>query len=104
MDTPGGKRGLVKPENRLRWPGAAPAAGAKAAVSPPAKGKAPVAPAPKAKVQASSPRPPRPQGLPSNAMPQAQYTLEQLQKMAGARGLSVEKLLAQMVQQYLKEA
>jgi hypothetical protein len=36
-------------------------------------------------------------------MPQSQYTLEQLKKMAVARGLSVEKLLAQMVQQYLKE-
>jgi hypothetical protein len=96
MDGPEQRRGLLKPENSLRWPGAAPVA----------KGNAPeppAAPAPKAKAQAWPPQSPRPKGLPSNAMPQAQYTLEQLKKMAEARGLSVEKLLAQMVQQYLKE-
>ena len=73
------------PENRLQW-------------------KAVPAPAGTAKAPASKPLTvPRPKGLPSNAMPQAQYTLEQLKKMAASRGLSVEKLLAQMVQQYLKE-
>jgi hypothetical protein len=104
MDEPGGKRGLVKPENKLLWPGAAVAAKGKTPVPPAARTKAPLAPIPKATHQTAPQRPPRPQGLPSNAMPQAQYTLEQLQKMAAARGLSVEKLLAQMVQQYLKEA
>jgi hypothetical protein len=93
MDAPGGKRGLVKPENKLRWPGA-----------PAAKAKASPETAPKAKAGTASTQATRPKGLPSNAMPQAQYTLEQVQKMAAARGLSVEKLLAQMVQQYLKEA
>ena len=81
----------MRPENKLRWPGTAPAAKAKA--SPDAGLRAKAGPAPAA----------RPKGLPSNAMPQSEYTLEQLKKMAGARGLSVEKLLAQMVQQYLKE-
>jgi hypothetical protein len=78
-------RGLLKP--KLSWPaaaGAAPApAGAKAAPKP---AKAPL-----------------PKGAPSNAIPLAQYNLEQLQKMAASRGLTVEKLVAQMVQQYLKE-
>jgi hypothetical protein len=84
MAAPDGKRGLLKPENRLQWPGAAPLAKLKAASAPLSRTK-------------------RPQGLPSNAIPQAQFTLEQLKKMAALRGLSVEKLLAQMVQQYLKE-
>lgn len=44
-----------------------------------------------------------PKGAPSNAVPLAQYNLAQLQQMASSRGLSVEKLVAQMVQQYLKE-
>ena len=78
----GEQRGLLKP--KLSWPGA------KAAAKPaPAPGKA------------AKPLPPK--GAPSNAVPLAQYNLEQLQKMAASRGLSVEKLVAQMVQQYLKE-
>lgn len=44
-----------------------------------------------------------PSGLPSNAKPINQYTLDELKKMAASRGLSLEKLVAQMVQQYLNE-
>jgi hypothetical protein len=86
MDDLGGKRGFLKPENRLQW---------KAGAAPP--------PVPKARAKASSPQSPRPKGLPSNAVTQSQFTMDQLQKMAVSRGLSMEKLLAQMVQQYLKE-
>lgn len=43
-------------------------------------------------------------GLGSNSLPQSQYSLEQLKKMAASRGISVEKLVAQMIQQYLKES
>ncbi|HTB22275.1 MAG TPA: hypothetical protein VK914_06180 [bacterium] len=86
MDAPGGRRGLLKPEKRLQWKQEQPASGAK--------------PAPK---QAPPPKRPALKGQPSNALSQSQFTLEQVQKMAAARGLSVEKLLAQMVQQYLKE-
>jgi hypothetical protein len=43
-------------------------------------------------------------GLGSNSLPQSQYSLEQLKKMAESRGISVEKLVAQMIQQYLKES
>ena len=79
---PGGSqaRGLLKP--KLSWAGA----GAAPKPGPPKK---------------AQPVPPR--GAPSNAVPLAQYNLEQLKKMAASRGLSVEKLVAQMVQQYLKE-
>jgi hypothetical protein len=85
MAGPGGEqRGLLKP--KLSWPGAKP---------PQAK---PGAPAPKPAAKAAAPK-----GAPSNAIPLAQYNLEQLQKMAASRGLTVEKLVAQMVQQYLKE-
>ena len=42
-------------------------------------------------------------GLPSNAIPLRQHTLDELKKMAASRGLTLERLLAQMVQQYLKE-
>ena len=45
----------------------------------------------------------KPAGMPSNGMPLGQYNLEQLKKMAASRGISVEKMVAQMVQQYLKE-
>jgi hypothetical protein len=45
----------------------------------------------------------KPAGMPSNAMPLGQYNLEQLKKMAASRGISLEKMVAQMVQQYLKE-
>jgi hypothetical protein len=71
---------------KLSWPGA----------KAPAKPLGAVPPKPAAKA-------PLPKGAPSNAIPLAQYNLEQLQKMAASRGLSVEKLVAQMVQQYLKE-
>jgi hypothetical protein len=45
----------------------------------------------------------KPAGMPSNALPLGQYNLEQLKKMAASRGISLEKMVAQMVQQYLKE-
>ena len=45
----------------------------------------------------------KPAGMPSNAMPLGQYNLEQLKKMAASRGIPLEKMVAQMVQQYLKE-
>ena len=91
MAGPGGEqRGLLKP--KLSWPGAKPA---------PAKPAGPAAKPLAAKAGAPAPRP---KGAPSNAIPLAQYNLEQLQKMAASRGLSVEKLVAQMVQQYLKES
>lgn len=83
-----GKRGFLKPENRLQWKSAA------SSGSSPSKSK----PSPSA-----VPRVPRPKGMPSNAMPLAEYTMDQLKKMAEGRGMSVEKLLAQMIQQYLKE-
>jgi hypothetical protein len=41
--------------------------------------------------------------LASNAKPLNQYTLDELKKTAASRGISVEKLIAQMVQQYLAE-
>jgi hypothetical protein len=43
-------------------------------------------------------------GLGSNSVTQTQFSLEQLKKLAASRGLSLEKLVAQMVEQYLKEA
>jgi hypothetical protein len=45
----------------------------------------------------------KPVGMPSNALPLGQYNLEQLKKMAASRGIPLEKMVAQMVQQYLKE-
>ena len=87
MAGPGGEqRGLLKP--KLSWP----------AAGPPKAAPAGAKPAPKAGAKV-----PAPKGAPSNAIPLAQYNLEQLQKMAASRGLTVEKLVAQMVQQYLKE-
>jgi hypothetical protein len=95
----GEKRGLLKPVQRLKWqtnapskPGGAPSPAPAGAASRPASGSG-TRPAPAA----------RPKGMPSNAVPQAQYTLDQIKKMAASRGISVEKMLAQMVQQYLKE-
>ena len=82
----GVQRGLLKP--KLSWLAAA-------GVKPTPAGAKPAA---KAGAKASAPK-----GAPSNAIPLAQYNLEQLQKMAASRGLTVEKLVAQMVQQYLKE-
>jgi len=79
---------MLKPEKRLKWKGA---------LVQPLKAPKDVPPASKI------PTSPRPKGLPSNAMTQAQFTIEQVRKMAAGRGISVEKLLAQMVQQYLKE-
>ncbi len=46
--------------------------------------------------------PPGP-GLPSNAIGLSRATLEELKKMADSRGLPVEKLVAQLIAQYLKE-
>jgi hypothetical protein len=48
-------------------------------------------------------KPVKGQGLGSNAKPQSAYTLDELKKTAQSRGISVEKLVAQMVQQYLAE-
>jgi hypothetical protein len=90
----GGKRGFLRPENRLQWKGSA-------AAGPAPK---PAKPVPGASAARGPAAPARPKGLPSNAIPQSQYTLDQLKKMAASRGLSVEKLVAQMVQQYLKES
>jgi hypothetical protein len=93
MGLPGDKRGFLKPAQGLQWKQGTPA---------PVRVKADAPAAPRA----AGARPARahgPKGLPSNAIPQAQYTLDQLKKMAASRGISVEKLLAQMVQQYLKE-
>jgi hypothetical protein len=54
-----------------------------------------------------SPLPPKKplkgQGLGSNAKPVTQHTMDELKKTALSRGISVEKLIAQMVQQYLAE-
>jgi len=73
---------MLKPENRLQWKGTPPPPSPKAGAVP-AKGL-------------QLPNSPRPKGMPTNAIPQAQYTLDQLKKMAASRGISVEKLLAQM--------
>jgi hypothetical protein len=43
------------------------------------------------------------QGLGSNSKSTSQFTLEELKKTAISRGIPVEKLIAQMIQQYLKE-
>jgi hypothetical protein len=79
---------MLKPEKRLQWKVAP---GAKPAPAPPS-------------LAAKLPEKPRPKGMPSNAMTQSQFTLAQVQKIATSRGISVEKVLAQMVQQYLKES
>jgi len=54
-----------------------------------------------------SPLPPKKpvkgQGLGSNAKPVSQFTMDELKKTAASRGIPVEKLIAQMVQQYLAE-
>jgi hypothetical protein len=42
-------------------------------------------------------------GLGSNAKPVSEFTLEELKKTALSRGIPLEKLVAQMVQQYLAE-
>jgi hypothetical protein len=42
-------------------------------------------------------------GLAANAKPVSQFTLDELKKTAISRGIPVEKLIAQMVQQYLEE-
>ncbi len=39
----------------------------------------------------------------SNQMTEAKFAVEELKKTAASRGISVEKLIAQMVEQYLKE-
>jgi hypothetical protein len=68
---------MLKPEKKIAWPAGSAAAPKAAAVK-----KA---------------------GLGSNSITQSQLSLEQLKKTAASRGISVEKLIAQMVQQYLKE-
>jgi predicted DNA binding CopG/RHH family protein len=44
------------------------------------------------------------QGLGSNSKPASEHTLEELKKTAKSRGIPLEKLIAQMVQQYLEES
>jgi hypothetical protein len=44
------------------------------------------------------------QGLGSNTKPVSAFTLDELKKTAKSRGIPVEKLIAQMVQQYLGES
>ena len=51
----------------------------------------------------SEKKPAKPLGLGSNTKPVSQFTLEELKKTAISRGIPVEKLIAQMVQQYLAE-
>jgi hypothetical protein len=46
--------------------------------------------------------PPKP-FRPSNAKSLAQWNMEQLKKTADSRGIPLAKLIAQMVEQYLKE-
>jgi len=46
---------------------------------------------------------PLPKGAPSNAKRLDQYTLDELKKMAFSRQIPVEKMIAQMIQQYLAE-
>jgi hypothetical protein len=77
VEQPGQSRGLLKPG--LQWKGAGSAVPGSSA---PAKRREP---------------------LPSNARSQSEFTLDQLKKMAASRGIPVERLVAQMVQQYLKE-
>jgi len=48
-------------------------------------------------------KPVKAQGLGKNAKPLTAFTLDELKKTALSRGISVEKLVAQMVQQYLAE-
>lgn len=76
MDKPGEQRGMLKPT--LKWQGG------------PAKVD------PKAQAQKKA-------GLGSNSVTQSALSLDQLKKMAASRGIPLEKLIAQMVQQYLKE-
>ncbi len=47
--------------------------------------------------------PAAPKGSPSNAKSLGQFTMDELKKTAASRGIPVEKLIAQMVQQYLQE-
>ena len=67
---------MLKPEKKISWKGSG-------ASTPPA--------------------PVKKAGLGSNSIPQSAFNLEQLKKTAASRGISVEKLVAQMVAQYLKE-
>jgi hypothetical protein len=48
-------------------------------------------------------KPVKAEGLGSNAKPVSAFTMEELKKTAASRGITVEKLIAQMVQQYLAE-
>ena len=52
---------------------------------------------------ASAGQDPKKEKLPSNAKPVSQWTLDELKKTAASRGIPVEKLIAQMVEQYLQE-
>ena len=45
----------------------------------------------------------KPAPKPSNAKTPAEFAMQELKKTAASRGIPVEKLIAQMVQEYLKE-
>ena len=45
----------------------------------------------------------KPAPKPSNAKNPAEFAMQELKKTAASRGITVEKLIAQMVQEYLKE-
>lgn len=49
------------------------------------------------------PQPSKAAKQPSNSKSMAEWNLEQLKKTAISRGIPLEKLVAQMVEQYLKE-
>jgi predicted DNA binding CopG/RHH family protein len=46
---------------------------------------------------------PKKKALPSNAKSVIQFSLDELKKTAASRGIPIETLIAQMVQQYLAE-
>jgi hypothetical protein len=52
-----------------------------------------------------NPQPPKkkPAPLPSNAKAISDYTLDELKKTANSRGIPVAKLIAQMIEEYLRE-
>ena len=53
--------------------------------------------------QEPGPGGPKPPPKMANQKTQAEFAMEELRKTAKSRGIPVEKLIAQMVQQYLKE-
>ena len=49
------------------------------------------------------PKSPKPAPRPSNSRTLSENAMDELKKTAASRGITVEKLIAQMVEQYLKE-